>query len=67
MAWKTIYRPMSMGGLGVIDSHFFGYVLRLRLGMATPLGAQPLLGKAVDVPQEAGRGHGCHQYVGCLW
>jgi hypothetical protein len=30
VAWPTIYRPTELGGLGVIDLRFFGYVLRLR-------------------------------------
>jgi hypothetical protein len=30
VAWPTVCRPTELGGLGVIDLRFFGYVLRLR-------------------------------------
>lgn len=30
VAWKSVYQPMSLGGLGIVDLRFFGYALRLR-------------------------------------
>jgi hypothetical protein len=30
VAWPVVWRPLELGGLGLIDLHFFGYALRLR-------------------------------------
>lgn len=41
VAWPTVCRPTSLGGLGVVDLRFFGFALR---GVASPHRPWELLG-----------------------